>query len=227
MKLENKYYVYLHINVNKQEPFYVGKGSGERAYKKGKIRSKFWLEYVNENGEYDIVILQDNLTEDEAFKVENYWICRIGRISNNNGPLINRGDGGRNNKGVNKGINNPMYGKKFTLEHRNNISNSLIGLFSGENHPNFGKKLSLETRNKISISNTGNLISDETRNKMKVNNSGEGNPKFKNKNSDLPCYISYSCNGKYMVRIKNKYIGVFNSIEDAQIKINDYLKLLD
>lgn len=42
--------------------------------------------------------------------------------------------------GVARGENNPMYGKKFSEEHRQKISNSLKGKYVGENNPNYGRR---------------------------------------------------------------------------------------
>ena len=92
MKKENRFLVYLHIKETNGEPFYVGKGSKRRSTSKCG-RNKWWQRIVDKYG-YDIIILEEGLTNDEALEREVYWINRIGRKSLNAGPLVNMTDGG-------------------------------------------------------------------------------------------------------------------------------------
>jgi len=67
-----KYYVYLHLD-NQGNIFYVGKGTGRRAWKTGiRDRNPIWYRYVDErlNGEYQVEIYQDGLTAEEAERLE-------------------------------------------------------------------------------------------------------------------------------------------------------------
>lgn len=109
-----KYYIYLHINPLRNEIFYVGKGCGKRAFSKSG-RSSFWKNIVKKYG-YIVDIVEDNLTEDEAFKREVFYIKKIGRRDLGLGTLINMTDGGE--------IGNNRY---RTLDHRTNLSKSLKG----------------------------------------------------------------------------------------------------
>ena len=59
-----------------------------------------------------------------------------------------------------KGINNPMFGKVFSLDHRKKLSNA-----------HKGKKLSIETRQKISENMKDRLCLKETREKISKSNS--------------------------------------------------------
>lgn len=67
----NNYYVYAHIRLDTNTPFYVGKGKGNRA--KRKERNKHWQHIVNKVG-YKIIFLEQNLEETKAFEKEKYWI---------------------------------------------------------------------------------------------------------------------------------------------------------
>jgi len=87
------YYVYCHINSLTGEPFYIGKGRDNRATVYFD-RGKFWDEYVESNG-WDVILLETNLTNDESFELETYWIKRVGRKNLNRGPLVNISDGGK------------------------------------------------------------------------------------------------------------------------------------
>ena len=51
----NNYYVYIHYRNDNLEPFYVGKGKGNR-YKSIKNRNKKWNEIYNEFGFYSQII---------------------------------------------------------------------------------------------------------------------------------------------------------------------------
>lgn len=86
------YYVYLHIKETDGTPFYIGKGKKERAYSKAH-RSKWWNSTVDKYG-YDVIILEDELTESKALEREAYWIKRIGRKHKKRGSLVNMTAGG-------------------------------------------------------------------------------------------------------------------------------------
>lgn len=150
MNKDNIYYVYLHIKSNNGVPFYVGKGCNNRVYDKYK-RSTIWKRIVNKY-DYDIFILEDNLTEKEALDKEIYWIKRIGRIDKGLGTLVNLTDGG-----------DGFSGYILTEEDRIKISLSKIGnkYTLGFKH----KKESIEKRaNKLR-----NVPRDEkTKNKLSI-----------------------------------------------------------
>jgi hypothetical protein len=93
----NNYYIYLHIKETTGEPFYIGKGKNSRFISKSS-RSKHWHNIVNKHG-YNIIFLETNLTEIEAFDKETYWINRIGRTDLGNGTLVNFTNGGEGASG--------------------------------------------------------------------------------------------------------------------------------
>lgn len=70
--MQNKYYVYAHTIPTTKEIFYIGKGSGNRAYRKN--RNKHWNNIVNKHGGFGIVILFNCLTEEDAFRIEKSLI---------------------------------------------------------------------------------------------------------------------------------------------------------
>jgi hypothetical protein len=85
---KNDYYIYLHIKKNDGEPFYVGKGIKNRCNNVNG-RNKYWKNIVNKYG-FDIIKLDENLNENEAYKLETYWINRIGRKDLNMKPTTLR-----------------------------------------------------------------------------------------------------------------------------------------
>ena len=88
----NRFYIYFHINPLKNEIFYVGKGTSGRAKRKHN-RSELWNNIVNKYG-YIIDIVEDGLTNEEAFEREIFYIKKIGRRDLGLGTLVNMTDGG-------------------------------------------------------------------------------------------------------------------------------------
>lgn len=224
--MENKYYVYLHINEDTNTPFYVGKGHGRRAYTKGS-RSRWWTSYTSKY-KWDVVILDDNLDEKTSFDREVYWIDRIGRKDLGDGPLINMSNGGEGASGRTDmaGQNNPMFGRKFSDEHRSRISKALTGKYTGSSSARYGKTFTDEQKRKMSEAQKGKKLSEKRKKDMSDSRKGEKNARHKNKTNDLPCFVTYSKSSikPYMVRINNKYIGIYSSIEDAENAIKKIIR---
>jgi len=74
-KHPRRYYVYAHLDSS-EEIFYVGKGTGGRAWSTD--RHPLWKRYVDKhlNGEYKVKILHDNLSELDAMELEEAWIAQ-------------------------------------------------------------------------------------------------------------------------------------------------------
>lgn len=64
----NKFYVYVHRRADDNTIFYVGKGSGDRAWHK-RGRSNWWRNVVNKHG-HIVEIVIDFMDEDVAFDLE-------------------------------------------------------------------------------------------------------------------------------------------------------------
>lgn len=89
-------YVYRHIRLDKNEPFYIGIGTGrnyKRARKRGTQRNDIWNRIVAKTP-YEIHILMDNLTWLQACEKEKEFILLYGRRDLGTGPLINLTEGG-------------------------------------------------------------------------------------------------------------------------------------
>lgn len=98
-------YVYRHIRLDKNEPFYIGVGEdrvgfiGKYARSKDKNqRNRYWRSIVNKTP-YEIEILVDNLTWEKALEKEIEFISLHGRKDIGKGPLCNLTNGGEGNLG--------------------------------------------------------------------------------------------------------------------------------
>jgi hypothetical protein len=170
------FYVYVHYKADTKEPFYVGKGTKDRATHTGG-RSKFWTNIYKKHGFYHQII-KTFPTEEEAFQHEIDLIANLSKTH----KLANLATGGYGGSS----------GFSPTEETRNKISNSLKGrVHSPEAREKLskaltGKIVSVETRQKLARSQTGKKLSSETRLKLSEIKSapnpklqGTGNPKFK------------------------------------------------
>ena len=72
----NDFYVYGHFKTGKDTPFYIGKGTGRRAWVKSG-RSEYWNRVVNKYG-YEVKLLVENLTEENAYEKEKELIAEVG-----------------------------------------------------------------------------------------------------------------------------------------------------
>jgi hypothetical protein len=95
-------YLYRHIRLDKNEPFYIGIGDNDgnnykRAFSK-QDRNKHWRNIVAQTP-YEIEILLDDLTWNEACSKEIEFIALYGRVDLNKGPLVNMTDGGEGQQG--------------------------------------------------------------------------------------------------------------------------------
>jgi hypothetical protein len=86
--------LYMHTRKDNGKIFYIGIGVGKRPYAKGKRqRNHKWLDIVKEAGGFDVTILKDNLTWDDAGDLEVRMIAFYGREDKGLGPLCNLTDG--------------------------------------------------------------------------------------------------------------------------------------
>lgn len=70
-----KFYVYTHTDKD-GDVFYVGKGKGDRAWKKNE-RHELWQKYLeNIGGEYTVTIVEKDLDEESALSLENRLISQ-------------------------------------------------------------------------------------------------------------------------------------------------------
>jgi hypothetical protein len=156
----NRFYTYAYLREDRT-PYYIGKGKGNRAYRKYKGEIKLPKDKSR------IIFLKQNITEEEAFKHEIYMIAVFGRKDLGTGILRNKTDGGEGSSGwkmpneTKQKIGKIHKGKKLSKEHRNIIINSRKGRVNSKEHNELiakaitGITRSKETRDKISKSKIG------------------------------------------------------------------------
>jgi len=98
-KYNSIFYVYLYLDPEDLDPFYVGKGKGKRAWEhlKGNKKSRFInkIKSIYSKGlEPLIIIYAKNLYEEDAFELEKGLIEFYGRKDLGLGNLCNATDGG-------------------------------------------------------------------------------------------------------------------------------------
>lgn len=141
------YYVYAYLRekssniAKKGTPYYIGKGTGMRA----------WAKHKNvplPDNKDNIVICERNLTEIGAWALERTLIRWYGKVYNNTGILRNITDGGPS--GISSGVDHPLYDRTiycfenlvtseiiystqrdFVRQFNNNIQGGISQLISG------------------------------------------------------------------------------------------------
>ena len=125
-------YVYRHIRLDKNVPFYIGIGTDASFSRSRETtrRNKLWSR-IAEKTEHQVQILFDNLTHEEAKQKEIEFIALYGRIDKRLGTLANLTDGGDGTLGaiVSKEkrelFSRVHSGKVTSPEVREKISNTL------------------------------------------------------------------------------------------------------
>lgn len=200
------YYVYVLLNTLNPgkfsfgefcfdyEPFYVGMGNKRRAklhFTKTELDRKhnvekndLILKIINETGDYPLIeYMHERISQEEASLEEKKFIKLIGRKDFNEGPLLNKTDGGEGFHRLNesskrkigdsrRGDKHPLYGKALTKETKRRISKSL----SGEKHPNFGVSWSKEVKNNMSNGAKNRVYTKEGLKKLSQAKMGDRNP---------------------------------------------------
>ena len=149
---QNKYYVYALIDPINNLPFYIGKGSGNRAYQhfskneKCNLKKITYIKNIRNLGfEPRVEFIQENMLEDDAYFLESVCI----KYGKQFLPLTNC-------VGLKKPPNRK--GCKMSKEARIKIS---IALSNRIRQP-----MSDVQKKKLSIANTNKVLSIETREKI-------------------------------------------------------------
>jgi hypothetical protein len=155
-------YLYRHIRLDKNEPFYIGIGSDDK-YKRAnskKNRNNHWKSIVSKT-EYEVQILCDDISYEYAKEKEIEFID-IYKRKEDKGTLCNITKGG-----------DGILGLKHTEESKRKMG-----------APHKGKKISEWHRKRISEAHKGKVLTKETRLKMSEKALGEKNSRYGVKISD-------------------------------------------
>ena len=160
-------YIYRHIRLDKNEPFYIGIGNDNNFIRandfKPNRRNRIWNKIYSKTN-IEVEILFENLTWNECCEKEKEFIKIYGRIDNRTGILSNLTDGGDGSIGVIitekrrnflkerfKGEKNPMYGVKHPASLIEQIRQKNL------NRIPWNKNIKTGRNEKLSISKKGCL----------------------------------------------------------------------
>jgi hypothetical protein len=163
------FYTYVYYDPSRNnEPFYVGKGIGNRAWKHFKRKEMHpmtqRMQLLKKNNVIPIIGFYGYLDEEFALLLEEELISKIGRKDLGKGPLLNLTDGGEGVSGSKK---------FFSEEHKQKLSIALLDKPKSEEH----KQHIREKRAK-------QIILPETCQKISDAHKGEKNHFFGRKHSE-------------------------------------------
>ena len=171
--MRNDFYTYAWLRKD-GTPYYIGKGRGNRAFRKGgPDRSR-------------VLLLKENLTEQEAFKHEQYMIFVLGRKDLGQGILWNFTDGGEGVSGMKHSadtrerISESSKGRKLSEETKEKLRQQKLG-----NDWNRGRKISEKQKEQISKTLTGVKHTDERRKNQSLAKIGVKHPLKRRKQHSL------------------------------------------
>jgi len=174
------YYIYSYLRED-LSPYYIGKGKDQRAYSKGRN------EVRPPRDKSRVKIIKANLTEQEAFELEKFYIFMFGRIDNETGILRNKTDGGDGASGAvrsaetRKKISEALKGRIVPKEVSERHSRILRAknMKHSEEHKRYlseklkGRKCTEEHKRKVSEAKKGFRHTEEAKRKMSESSKGK------------------------------------------------------
>jgi hypothetical protein len=138
------HYTYIYFRQD-GTPYYVGKGSGRRAFKNGGRP-------CNRPQSRARILVQHWESEEKAFEIEQWYILLYGRQDIDSGILRNKSDGGEGTSNLSEETRMRMssshLGSMHSEETKEKIRRSHIGISLGNKY-HLGKKHSEETKKKM------------------------------------------------------------------------------
>lgn len=236
--MNNKYYVYALLDSSKPgiykygdlcfdyEPFYIGKGTGNRIkdtlYDKSPFKKNKIDKLNNQGIEIISVKIKDGISNEKAILLEKNYINLIGRRDQLNGLLVNLTDGGDGRvnsyqtKETKDKISKTYLSKNLKWSHNKETLKKMSEKQKGRGNGFYGKKHSSEVKERhsglMSGSNHpmyGKEHSEETKNKLKEHR----------KNNISNEVIKDSCQ-KFnkevdMYNLNMEYLKSFKSVKEA------------
>lgn len=182
------YYVYTKLDFE-GVPRYIGKGHGNRCYAHENSKKPHWNtqmrvlveEARRRNMSLPTLKVAENVSEEEAFRLERVFIAEFGR-ERHGGTLYNWTDGGEGGSGhtwtEKQKANHPMLGKKHSEESKAKMRLAKLGGKHTEEHArkisaaNKGRKFSKEHVAKIVATKTGKPLSENHRKNLSESHKG-------------------------------------------------------
>lgn len=168
-----KHYLYRHIRLDKNEPFYIGIGTKSsrehpnerseyrRAYESNRKESYIWNNIIRKT-KYEIEILVESNDYEFIKEKEKELIKLYGRINLKTGCLANMTDGGDGTINI---IRDDKWRKKHSLRLKGTKQSTET--IEKRKKSRKGYSHTEETRNKISNSHKGKTVSKEHLSKLK------------------------------------------------------------
>lgn len=232
----NKFYVYAYYIISTNEIFHIGKGTGNRYLNITNSRNKYFKNIINKyKNDYSVKIIQDNLTEQEAWDLEKELIKYYKSIGQCKTNIHEGGCGGNTGNYDSKerslklseaakkriGKRNPMYGKHHTEATKEKLRQA-----------NLGKKLTQEHKEALIKANK-KPKSEEHKQKLSEANKGKHkmSPEQYASMMDKDCPYLYqiylndelifeNISSKAMELFCSEQLGISRSIIDKVIKNN-------
>lgn len=183
-----EYYIYRHIRLDKNVPFYIGKGYKDddcleykRAYSTYQ-RSNLWNNIVNKS-EFKVEIIFTTFCENDVNIKEKEFIKLYGRITHKNGTLANITDGGEGTPGRIVSIESREkyrlgnLGRKATEEQKQRRSEftkknkSMIEKLVKKNKTITSESFTPEHKAKLKAARAKQVITEETKKLWSINRS--------------------------------------------------------
>ena len=120
-------------------PFYIGKGCGNRWYPCSHHERSHTVHKIKSIGAKNVKVhfLHKDISEEEAFRWEKYWIKYLGRQDNGTGQLTNHSDGGEGVSGricseeTKRKIGEASKGRRHSDETKRKLSDTMKGKNTG------------------------------------------------------------------------------------------------
>jgi hypothetical protein len=184
-------YLYRHIRLDKNEPFYIGIGTDnryKRAHERAR-RSDLWKKIVAKTN-YEVEILMDGIPWNIAKQRESEFIKLYGRKDLGTGTLANMTDGG-----------DGTLGKPITEEYRMKLSRAAKNRVISEDQKNKLREISLKRNfteeqkiaisEKISKIHKGRKLSQHHIGIMSARMQKEKNPMYGKKATESPNFKGF------------------------------------
>jgi len=152
-----------------------------------------WIKKIGKTN-IEIIIIEDNISNiDILHEKEIFYIDRYRKERHRLTNITNGGEG--------------WYNMKFSEKHKKNIKLNHANV-SGENNPMYGKKHTIEAKNKIREFKLNFKISNETKERLKLKKRGENNSKSKLTENEVLKIREYYNEKMYSQRVLGEMFNV-------------------